>query len=155
MTVELRPVEAGDYEYIVPRVDHWWGGRKMAALLPRLFFEQFDPTTRIAVDGSGRIVGFVCGFVSQSDPELAYIHFVGVDPDSRDSGVGRTLYQWFFDRASSMGCARVKCVTAPQNTSSRAFHAAMGFTAHWVEDYDGQGDPRIVFTRDLDATKGA
>jgi ribosomal protein S18 acetylase RimI-like enzyme len=155
VTVELRPVQAGDYEYIVPRVDHWWGGRNMAALLPRLFFEQFDPTTRIAVDGSGRTVGFVCGFISQSDPELAYIHFVGVDPDVRGAGIGRTLYQWFLDQASAKGCTRVTCVTAPQNSGSRAFHAAMGFTERWVEDYDGHGDPRIVFSKELKTTQGA
>ncbi len=80
--LELRPVEPGDYEYVIPRVDHWWGGRKMAALLPRLFFEHFAPTTAIAVDaGTHGIVGFVCGFVSQTDPDIAYIHFVGVDPE--------------------------------------------------------------------------
>ena len=122
----------------------------MAALLPRLFFEQFSPTTAVAVDeASQRIIGFLCGFVSQTDPELAYIHFVGVDPDRRGGGVGRTLYEWFFAQAIEQGCRRVKCVTAPQNGGSRAFHAAMGFTEHWVEDYDGQGDPRVVFNREL------
>ncbi|HMK12378.1 MAG TPA: GNAT family N-acetyltransferase [Acidimicrobiales bacterium] len=91
----------------------------------------------------------MCGFISQTDPDLAYIHCVCVDPDARGAGVGRTLYEWFFARALASGCTRVKCVTSPQNSGSRAFHAAMGFTEHWVEDYDGQGEPRIVFARDL------
>ena len=68
MNVELRPVELGDYEYVIPRLDQWWGGRKMSALLPLLFFEHFSPTTAIAIDaGTHGIVGFVCGFVSQTD----------------------------------------------------------------------------------------
>ena len=150
MNVELRPVQPGDYEYVIPRLDHWWGGRKMSALLPRLFFEQFSPTTTIATDTDTQgIVGFVCGFVSQTDPSTAYIHFVGVDPDARGAGIGRTLYEWFFDRAVDSGCTRVKGVTSPLNGGSRSFHAAMGFTEHWVEDYDGQGEPRIVFSRNL------
>ena len=107
MTIELRPAQTGDYEYIIARVDHWWGGRNMAAMLPRLFFEHFTPTTAIAVDGeSARIAGFVCGFVSQTDPDIAYIHFVGVDPELRGTGVGRTLYEWFFTQAAAQGCTR-------------------------------------------------
>ena len=150
MRVELRPVQLGDYEYVIPRLDHWWGGRKMSVLLPRLFFEHFSPTTAIAVDADTHgIVGFVCGFVSQTDPSTAYIHFVGVDPEARGAGIGRTLYEWFFARAIESGCTRVKGVTSPLNGGSRSFHAAMGFTEHWVEDYDGQGEPRVVFSRDL------
>ena len=41
-------------------------------------------------------LGFVCGFLSQTDPEEAYIHFVGVSPEHRGGGVGRTLYERFF-----------------------------------------------------------
>ena len=122
----------------------------MSVLLPRLFFEQFSPTTAIAIDADTKgIVGFVCGFVSQTDPSTAYIHFVGVDPEARGAGIGRTLYEWFFARAIESGCTRVKGVTSPLNGGSRSFHAAMGFTEHWVEDYDGQGEPRVVFSRDL------
>lgn len=153
--IALRPVEPGDYEYVIPRIDHWWGGRKMAALLPRLFFEHFGPTTTIAVDSeTRRIVGFVCGFVSQTDPDLAYIHFIGIDPERRGAGAGKALYEWFFSQAVTRGCRRVTCVTAPQNAGSRAFHAAMGFSEHWVEDYDGQGEPRIVFNRELADSEG-
>lgn len=148
--IALRGVEPGDYEHVIARLDLWWGGRKVAPMLPRLFFEHFGPTTTIAIDtATHHITGFLCGFVSQSDPSVAYIHFVGVDPEARESGVGRTLYEWFFTRATELGCSRVKSVTAPQNGGSRSFHAAMGFTEQWIEDYDGQGEPRIVFTREL------
>ena len=98
MTVDLREPAPGDYEYLIGRVDDWWGGRSMAPMLPRLFFDHFPATTRIACDGTdGSVLGFVCGFVSQADPHVAYIHFVGVDPVASGRDVGRTLYRWFAD----------------------------------------------------------
>ncbi|WP_413253915.1 hypothetical protein [Streptomyces canus] len=33
--------------------------------------------------------------------------------------------------------------------SSIAFHRSLGFDARVMEDYDGPGRPRVVFTRDL------
>lgn len=38
-------------------------------------------------------------------------------------------------------------MTAPVNTSSIAFHRAMGFEDEIVADYDGPGEDRVVFTR--------
>lgn len=149
MTVTLREVAAGDYEYVIARVDDWWGGRSMAPMLPRLFFDHFPATTRIACDTDGSILGFVCGFVSQADPTIAYIHFVGVDPAARGRDVGRSLYTWFAEQARTLGCRSISCVTSPLNTGSQAFHAAMGFTSKVVEDYDGRGEARVVFHLDL------
>lgn len=156
MSVELRPATPDDHAYVVRRVDDWWGGRQMAAMLPKLFFVHFPQTTTVAVERSAdvlgddeRVVGFLCGFVSQADPEVAYIHFVGVDPAARGAGLGRTLYEWFFERAAGLGCRRVECVTSPLNTGSRAFHAAMGFGERLVDDYDGVGESRMVMSRPL------
>jgi SAM-dependent methyltransferase/GNAT superfamily N-acetyltransferase len=146
----LRPIEAGDYEHVIRRVDEWWGGRSMVPMLPRLFFTHFDQTSIVAADpGDGRPVGFLCGFRSQTDPVIAYIHFVGVDPDWRGAGLGRSLYEWFFERVLALGCGRVECVTSPINTGSRAFHAAMGFSERIVDDHDGRGEARVVLSRPL------
>ncbi len=148
--VALRAVRAGDYEYVIARLDEWWGGRSMAPMLPRLFFEQFGPTTVIAADrATDTPVGFLCGFVSATDPTFAYIHFVGVDPSVRRSGLGRALYAWFFDRAVHLGCRRVGCVTSPANLGSRAFHASLGFAEVLVEGYDGTGEPRMSMSRPI------
>ena len=149
MTIVRREVEPGDYEFVIARVDDWWGGRSMAPMLPRLFFDHFPATTRLACDADGATLGFVCGFVSQADPAIAYIHFVGVDPAARGRHVGRSLYRWFAEQARSLGCTSISCVTSPVNTGSQAFHAAMGFSAKVVEDYDGRGEARVVFNLDL------
>ena len=34
------------------------------------------------------LAGFVCGFLSQTEPHEAYIHFVGVAPERRGEGLG-------------------------------------------------------------------
>ena len=150
-TIDLRAVRPGDYEYVIERVDEWWGGRSMKAMIPRLFFEHF-PSMTIIAESSGRNgapAGFLCGFQSEADPRCGYIHFVGVDPDLRGREIGRSLYQWFFARASALGCLHVQCVTSPMNTGSAAFHAAMGFTAELVENYDGPGESRLKLTRSI------
>jgi ribosomal protein S18 acetylase RimI-like enzyme len=147
--VVLRAVRDGDYAYIIKRVDEWWGGRVMAAMLPKLFFEHFSDTTMVAAGRDDRPVGFLAGFVSQTDRSVAYIHFVGVDPSSRAMGLGRTMYDEFFRRVSALGCTRVECVTSPVNGGSRAFHASLGFSEELVEDYDGPGEARLVLRRSL------
>jgi GNAT superfamily N-acetyltransferase len=92
---------------------------------------------------------------SVSDPSIAYIHFVGVDPAARGRGVGRTMYGWFFERATALGCGSVECVTSPMNTGLRAFHAAMAFSEEQVDDYDGNGESRVKFRRDLEPAQVA
>jgi ribosomal protein S18 acetylase RimI-like enzyme len=153
VSASLRAITPDDHPYVIEHIDEWWGGRPMAAMLPRLFFDHFPATSFAAVDGSGAgaLVGFLCGFVSQRDPAEAYIHFVGVDPAARTAGVGRLLYEAFFERARSLGCTRVGCVTSPVNTGSIAFHHRMGFTSEVIADYDGRGGDRVVFARTLDA----
>ena len=47
MTVALRPAGPDDYSHVISRVDDWWGGRAMAAMLPKLFFIHFPDTTRV------------------------------------------------------------------------------------------------------------
>lgn len=145
---ELRRVNDGDYEYVIARLDEWWGGRSVAAMLPRLFFTHFDDTTIVACNpASDDPIGFLCGFRSATDPACAYIHFVGVDPAMRGLGIGRALYEWFIQRAAALGCSRVECVTSPLNTGSRQFHAAMGFDEVLIDDYDGRGESRMKLTR--------
>ena len=99
----------------------------MAAMLPKLFFVQFNSTSFIAVD-DGQILGFLIGFVSQTFPDQAYIHFLGVHPSRRGEGLGQLLYESFFARAASVGCRTARCVTAPVNRNSVAFHRRMGFS---------------------------
>jgi GNAT superfamily N-acetyltransferase len=155
----LRHAEPTDYQPIISVIDDWWGGRQMAAMLPKLFFIHFRPTSFIA-EHDGNIVGFLAGFVSQTFPDEAYIHFVGVHPAWRAKGVGRALYERFFSAAAALGCRRVRCATSPVNTNSITFHRRMGFLLEESDTridgvpvavgYDGQGGDRVLFCKHLD-----
>lgn len=148
MTVEVRPARPDDYESIVAVVNEWWG-RPMARMLPRLFLDHFYATSLIA-ERDGELLGFLIGFHSASAPHRAYIHFVGVAPAARGTGLARQLYETFFAASIQDGCTTVSAITSPMNTASVAFHRAMGFTVTGpVPDYDGPGVDRIVFERQL------
>ena len=145
----MRNARPGDYDRIAPLVDEWWGGRQMLDMLPRLFFVHFSDTAFVAEEG-GDLAGFLAGFLSQSKQDEAYIHFAGVSPGHRGRGVGRLLYERFFDAARAGSRSVVRCVTAPVNERSVAFHRALGFEVDEVaEGYDGRGGDRVLMSKRL------
>jgi ribosomal protein S18 acetylase RimI-like enzyme len=149
--VEIRHAEPADYGRVIGRVNAWWGGRDMAPMLPRLFFVHFEGTSYVVDDSDGQLVAFLIGFLSQTDPDEAYIHFVGVSPEHRGGGLGRQLYERFFEDARAAGRTRVTCVTSPVNEGSVAFHEALGFMSeHVAHDYDGPGEDRVLFVKTLE-----
>src|SRR5438045_9528050 len=112
--MNIRPLRSEDYDVIAPVLDAWWGERPVRQLLPRLFFEHFAPTSFALVDGEA-LCAFLAGFISQTDPAIAYIHFVGVAPAHRKRGHARRLYLHFFERAAALGAREVPCITSPMN----------------------------------------
>ena len=144
----VRPAEPSDYARVISVVDQWWGGRAMAAMLPKLFFIHFRDTSFVGERGGGELAGFLCGFRSQTFEDEAYVHFVGVDPEQRGSGLGRTLYACFFEAVAPRTV--VRAVTSPVNEQSLAFHRALGFEVDRVdEDYDGRGESRVLLVKRL------
>ena len=91
--VRLRPAEAVDYDRIIGVMDDWWG-RSIQAALPRLFLDHFHETSLVA-EHEGDLAGFLVGLLSPRAGQDAYIHFVGVAPALRGSGVARRLYLAF------------------------------------------------------------
>jgi GNAT superfamily N-acetyltransferase len=147
-------------------LDDWWGGfggaagsQQRALLLPRLFFQHFTDTSHLVERADGGLVAFLTGFLSASEPNTAYVHFVGVDPTLRRTGLGAGLYERFFQQAIERGARTVRCVTSPGNATSLAFHTGLGFQVdpsgtrvNGVPvqlDYDGPGHHRVTFTRRL------
>jgi GNAT superfamily N-acetyltransferase len=163
MTADLRfrrPVEA-DHGFLVDRVDQWWGGRKIHQLLPRLWLQHFTGTSWIVEDETGTTIGFLVGFISPDHPAEAYVHMVATDPNHRGAGVGRALYERFFEDVRGRGVRKVTAITWPGNRVSVGFHRAMGFLpadgsgtqrlygTPAYPDYDAEGDDGVVFSREL------
>lgn len=158
--VELRRPDAGDHAAVVAVIPDWWGlpaDTHLTALLPRLFFQHFSDHSFLATDASG-LAAFLIGFHSSAQADVAYIHFVGVRPDLREGGLARTLYEAFFAEAVTAGRRRVDAITGPGNRRSQAFHRSMGFEATGIAeidgvrawpDYDGPGEHRVAFTRQI------
>lgn len=154
----IRQAKAKDYAPIIAVVDEWWGGRQMHDMLPKLFFVHFRETSLVA-EANGELAGFLCGFLSQTFPDEAYIHFVGVNPKFRKAGVGRALYVEFFRVARACSRNIIRCVTAPVNKTSIAFHTRMGFEIEPGDkqidgvsvhmNYDGEGGDRVLFVKRL------
>jgi predicted GNAT superfamily acetyltransferase len=121
-----RPTEA-DYPAISRVIDDWWGGRRMDVLLPRLWLQHFTGTSWLAETDDGRLAGFLIGFLSPDQPDVAYCHMIATNPNLRLHGVGRALYERFFAEGRAAGRQRVVAVTWPANRASLAFHRALGF----------------------------
>jgi ribosomal protein S18 acetylase RimI-like enzyme len=147
--LNIRPAEPTDHARVAAVIDDWWGGRRMRDMLPRLFFTHFRDTSFVAEE-DGELAGFLCGFLSQTYPDQAYVHFVGVSPAHRGAGLARELYERFFTAARAAGRTSVHCVTSPQNAGSIAFHGRLGFEVEAeVEGYDGFGESRVLLARAL------
>ncbi|MDN3233132.1 GNAT family N-acetyltransferase [Priestia megaterium] len=143
MTVRL--VKGSDYYVISPLINNWWNGRQMSDLLPKLFFDHFKNTSFI-VEEEGEIIGFLIGFLSQSYSNEAYIHFVGIHPEYRGKGIGRQLYNQFFDVIKQSGRNIVRCVTSPVNKASIAYHTKMGFE---IEQGNKDNQDKVLFVKYL------
>lgn len=146
MTAVIRPARTADHPAIVRAIDSWWGGRTLSGLLPSLFLEHFAGTSLVAEDEVGAMAGFLVGFDSPDHRGEAYVHFIGVRPDTRGSGLGRELHDRFAREARDRGIDTVRCVTSTINTASVAFHTAIGF------EIDGSDDPLAV--EGIDAAHG-
>lgn len=163
--LSVRHPTAADHSRVLAVMDTWWNGfggtagsQQRAALLPRLYFQHFADTSYL-LERDGHLVAFLIGFLSPSQPGTAYIHFAGVEPAARRTGVAGWLYEHFFAEACRHRATVVRCITSPGNTTSIAFHTSMGFELEPGDDdvdgvpvhrdYDGPNLDRVSFLRPL------
>jgi GNAT superfamily N-acetyltransferase len=86
---------------------------------------------------------------------------VATSPNHRRSGVGRALYERFFEDVRTRGVRRVTALTWPGNRVSVGFHRALGFQLDdgpgtqrlygtpAYPDHDAEGEDRVAFSREL------
>ena len=154
----IRKADPSDHETIIGALQDWWAGRDLTAMLPKLFLNHFNDTSFVA-ENNNRMIGFLIGFLS---PALklkneAYVHFMGVHPDFRKKGIGKTLYERFFEICRTHDRMVVRACTSPVNRSSIQFHERIGFQLDpgddeidgfpVTRDYNRPGDHKVRFTK--------
>ena len=159
---EILQLTEEDFPHISENLDGWWGGRNMAAMLPKLWFKDFASTSFVIRGNDSRPIAFLVGYVSQTDKAKSYVHFIGVDPEYRTEGLGRSLYESFATKVLALGANRIEAVTSPMNTTSLRFHESLGFMAKEQggnlvpptqasghKDFDGVGEDRVLLVKPL------
>jgi predicted GNAT superfamily acetyltransferase len=136
MMTNIRKGKTSDFEKVKSVMNDWWGGRQVDHLQHELFFEHFTDTVFIAENENGEMVGFINGFYSQTDTNVGYVHFIGVAPDQRNTGLGHRLYKRFFEKCIEDGRLKVRSCTSKINLKSIQFHEGLGFSIR--EDHRGK-----------------
>ena len=90
-------------------------------------------------ENNNEIIGFLVGFISQTDPAIGYIHFMGVNPLYRRRSIARNMYLHFEELITSKGCTEIHCLTDINNRKSRSFHKSLGYSEEPSED-----EPHLV-----------
>lgn len=154
-----RPVET-DQRRIVRLVDDWFGGRRVRHLVGRAWFRHFAETSWLAEGALGEPMGFLIGYISPDRPDEALLHLVGVDPNHRRRGIGRSLVAAFLAHVESRGATKTTAVAWAGEPGAIAFFRAIGFRPDdgpgtmnlygtpGFPDYEADGEDRVVFEHD-------
>jgi ribosomal protein S18 acetylase RimI-like enzyme len=142
----LRHATIADLEEILGHIGEFWEGRDMGFLHQALYVHEFGQTSVVA-ERDVRVIGYLLGFVNEDG--IGYIHAVAVRREARGEGLARALYERFEELVQVRGASGLKAITAPENSGSRAFHAALGFSEREVPGYSPSGGTRVVFRREL------
>ena len=155
-----RPGES-DHPAVVAVLDEWWGGRRVRHRLPRLWFRHFAATSWLAERPDGALVGIVVGLVSPEHAAEAQLYLLGVDPNHRRRGIGRTLEAAFADDVRGRGTRTIRTELPTGDPVALRAMLALGYEVdagpgtspiHGTPayaDHDGPGEDRIVLLRRL------
>jgi ribosomal protein S18 acetylase RimI-like enzyme len=154
----IRNSRPSDHQEIVAVLKAWWGGRDLTWMLPKLFLIHFCSTSFV-IEKDHHMIAFLIGFLSPTRVDEGYIHFAGVHPDFRGMGIGKDLYDRFFDICRENGRHVIKACTSPVNKGSIEFHKKMGFHVskgnaeldgiQVTLDYNKPNDPKVLFEIDI------
>ncbi|MFJ9114902.1 GNAT family N-acetyltransferase [Streptomyces sp. NPDC102394] len=146
MAHRIVPARVTDIRQVLADHHRYWGERDLRALHLLPLVHEFGETCLVARSDDG-VLGYLIGFVTPDG--TGYVHLVATRDDARGTGLGRELYGAFTEAAGRQGAVRLKAITTVGNEGSVAFHRGLGFDVRVVEEYNGPGQPRVVFSRPL------
>ncbi|WP_458249443.1 N-acetyltransferase family protein [Streptomyces sp. MAI_2237] len=146
MAHRIVPARVTDIRQVLADHHRYWGERDLRALHLLPLVHEFGETCLVARSDDG-VLGYLIGFVTPDG--TGYVHLVATRDDARGAGLGRALYGAFTEAAGRQGAVRLKAITTVSNEGSVAFHRSLGFDVRVVEEYNGPGQPRVVFSRAL------
>ena len=131
--IAVRPVEPSDLDAIVhiderlagrPRKEYWQKRLDVCLLRP--------PWMSLVAETDGRLVGFVFGWVGESEfgiaEPTAWLDLIGVDPPYRGRGVGHALVERFLTSARELrDIRRVATLIDLGQADIREFFVRLGF----------------------------
>lgn len=144
--LEITSVTMEQFQQVLDDHARYWGERDLRALHLAALVQEFPATSLVAVGEDG-IRGYIFGFVTPD--HMAYVHLIAARDDARGTGLGRRLYAAFTEAARAQGATSLKAITSVGNAGSIAFHRSLGFDVNVVENYNGPGQTRVVFTKEL------
>lgn len=131
--ITIRAAEGSDLDPIVridekltgqTRKDYWQQRLEIAALRP--------PWMSLVAETDGRIVGFMFGWVTESEfgiaTATAWVDMIGVDPPYRGRGVAHALVSRFVESGRQLrGIAKVATLIDLGQADVREFFVRLGF----------------------------
>jgi ribosomal protein S18 acetylase RimI-like enzyme len=155
-----RPTEA-DHQALARLIPQWWGEKRPT--IRRLWVRHFGSTSAMVERPDGRVIGAGIAFVSQDQPALGVVLAVAVAPGFRRRGVGRAIVAAVEETLAARGVRSVEAVIWSGNRTGVRFFDALGYApiaesmatplygVPAIENYDGEGEERSVFMRELPA----
>ena len=119
--MQISQCTKADYDQILMDLDDFWESSNIDSLRRQhnpVFLYEFGDTAFVVKDGD-TVAGYLFGLYSQTEP-VAYVKFIGVRASYRKRGVGRSLYEYFIEKAGEHGSHQLKAITTVKNSASPA-----------------------------------
>jgi ribosomal protein S18 acetylase RimI-like enzyme len=124
-----------------------------------IFTKFFTSTSLIIETENNKVLGFLLGFISQDNPEEAYIHLLCVIPQYRKKGLAKSMMDEFMTIINENGCRKVYLITSPGNKKAIKFYKKIGFKidnqgkeivingVKTIKNYNGPGEHKLILTK--------
>jgi ribosomal protein S18 acetylase RimI-like enzyme len=162
--IGIRPFTEDDYEFVASNLESWGGSATVKYFVLRRFIDHFCDTCFVA-EVNGEIAGYLIGWLSQTQPDDAFINSVAVAPEFRQLRVASGLYRRFFRTVKARGRTKVSATIRPANQVSLDFHTRLGFRLRTegaimngevpvLVGWDGPGEDKVLAEIDISGWAG-